>query len=273
MSFYRFFTNKNNIIIILSIIITILSFVFYLFDTMNIKAQQYLNKIYTNTRQLQETYGNFINENVEIVSENDIYIINNVLKPNFFQYLKSKFDNKNFTSNNVYFRKGTGIDFFDLHRNNDYNGILELYYSNELLELLTNIFKKPIQKPPLNDADACSLLIYTNKGDFIDWHKDLSLYYGDRYVVLLTIVNEDKDKTGLSQNEFIYTHKGNEYPIKLKENSIIIFKGSEILHKSTGIDEDERRILLSMTFCDICQEKKNIVQFIYEKIKHLIIYK
>ena len=75
MSFYRFFTNKNNIIIILSIIITILSFVFYLFDTMNIKAQQYLNKIYTNTRQLQETYGNFINENVEIVSENDIYII------------------------------------------------------------------------------------------------------------------------------------------------------------------------------------------------------
>jgi hypothetical protein len=172
----------------------------------------------------------------------------------------------------MYFRKGSGIDFFDLHNNDNYNGLLELYYSNHLLELLSNIFKKPIQKPSLNDADASSLLIYTNKGDFIDWHKDFSLYYGDRYVVLLTIVNENKDKTGLSQNEFIYTYEGRKYPIKLKENSIVIFKGSEVFHKSTGIDEDERRILLSMTFCDICQEKKNIIQFIYEKIKHLIIY-
>ena len=271
MNFYNFFTDKNTIIIFLCIIIILFSLVFYLFDTMNIKAQQHLNKIYTNTQKLQQKYGNIINKNPEIISENGIYIINNILHPDFFQYLKTQFDNKTFVSKNIYFRKGTGIDFFDLH-NNGYNGMLEFYYSTQLLDLLSNIFKKPIQKPSLNDADACSLLIYTKKGDFIDWHKDHSLYYGDRFVVLLTIVNENKDKTGLSQNEFIYNHEGHEYPMKLQENSIIIFKGSEVLHKSTGIDENERRILLSMTFCDICQEKKNIIQFVYEKIKHLVIY-
>jgi hypothetical protein len=86
------------------------------------------------------------------------------------------------------------------------------------------------------------------------------------------LVNENADKTGLSKNEFIYKYQGKDYPIKLQENSIIIFRGSDILHKSTGIDENERRILLSMTFCDICQEKKNIFQFVYEKIKHMVIY-
>jgi hypothetical protein len=266
------FTNKNNIIIFLLIIIIILSIIFYLFDTINIEAQQHLNQIYTNTQHLQQKYGNLINKNPEIISENGIYIINNVLHPDFFQYLKTQFDNKSFASKNAYFRKGTGINFFDLHNNKDYTGLLEFYYSTELLDLLSRLFEKPIQKPSLSDTDACSLLIYANKGDFIDWHKDHSLYNGDRFVVLLTIVNENADKNGLSQNEFIYTHEGQEYPVKLQENSIIVFKGSEVLHKSTGIDENERRILLSMTFCDICQEKKNIIQFVYEKIKHLVIY-
>jgi hypothetical protein len=58
----------------------------------------------------------------------------------------------------------------------------------------------------------------------------------------------------------------------MKENSLIIFKGSEIMHKSTAIDDDERRILLSMVFCDICQEKKNVFNTIYEKSKNYILY-
>ena len=266
------YKNKNNIIIFLLILIVILAVVFYLFDSVNIEAQKYLNKIYNNSQDLQKKYGNFINTKPEIIHENDIVLIKNILNPDYFQYLKNQFNNKQFNSKNAVFRKGTGIDFFTLHKNNEYNGLLELYYSTELLDLLINVFKKPIQKPPLNDSDACSLLIYTNKGDFIDWHKDFSLYNGDRFVVLLTLVNENADKTGLSQNEFIYKYKEKEYPIQLQENSIIIFRGSDILHKSTSIDENERRILLSMTFCDICQEKKNIFQFVYEKIKHMIIY-
>jgi hypothetical protein len=43
---------------------------------MNIEAQKHLNKIYTNAGELQKTYGNFLNENLEIISENDIIFIN-----------------------------------------------------------------------------------------------------------------------------------------------------------------------------------------------------
>jgi hypothetical protein len=99
------------------------------------------------------------------------------------------------------------------------------------------------------------------------------MYYGDRYVVLLTLVNENKDRTKLSENEFQYIHNGITNKLKMKPNTLVIFKGSEIMHKSTPINDGEKRVLLSMVFCDICQEKKNIITFIYEKIKNYIIYK
>jgi hypothetical protein len=265
--------SKNTIILFLVLIIIFLLILFYLFDVKNIKVQKHLSSIYSNIRFLNNKYKKLIHSDLKIHEENEVYIINNFLNPEYFAFLKSQFDNKTFHSKNFGFRKATGINFFDLHENKEYMGFLELYYSSELVDFLANILKKLIQKPPLNDTNACSLLIYNNNGDFIDWHKDYSLYNGDRYVVLLTIVNENSKKNGLSQNEFIYKHNEKEYPLKFQENSITIFKGSEVPHKSTSIGENERRILLSMTFCDVCQEKKNIIQYFYEKIKNYVVYK
>jgi len=158
-----------------------------------------------------------------------------------------------------------------LHKSN-YDGLLEMYYSNEILSILSNIVGKPIQRISLSDPNACSLLTYTNKGDYINWHLDYSNYYGDRYVVLFTVVNENENKDGLSNNLFKYRFNGKVNDLKMQENSLIIFKGSEILHKSTAILENERRILLSMVYCDVCQEKKNVFNILYEKSKNYILY-
>jgi hypothetical protein len=85
-------------------------------------------------------------------------------------------------------------------------------------------------------------------------------------------VNENSEKNDLSENIFKYKYKNKINDVKMKENSLIIFKGSEIMHKSTAIGDNERRILLSMVFCDICQEKKNVFNIIYEKTKNFILY-
>jgi hypothetical protein len=266
--------NKNIIIIILLIIIFILLIIFYLFDKKNIVVQKHLNKINNNTIILHKKYNYFINPKCNTKYINNIIVTENFLNTDFFNYLKSNFNDKNinYNSKNVIFRKGAGYNFFNLHKSNEYNGLLELYYSIEIINFLTNTLKKPIQRTTLSDENSCSLLIYTKKGDYIDWHKDFSNYYGDRYVSLLTLVNENEITGELSENEFYYIYNGKEYKLKMKPNTFVIFKGSEIFHKSTAINNNEKRILLSMTFCDICQEKKNIINFIYEKIKNSIIY-
>lgn len=264
--------NKNLILVFLILFILILLSLFYLFDKKKTTIQNDLNTIYLNTKFLNKNFNPLFNKNYKVIRENNIIIIENLLNKEYNTFLKEQFNHKKFTSKDFYLRKASGFDFFKLHTNSEYVGFLELYYSNQLLDILTNIYQKPIQRTPLSDNNACSLLIYSNKGDYIDWHKDYSLYNGDRYVALYTILNENSKKDGLSKNEFFYIYNGKTYKLKMQPNSLILFKGSEIYHKSTSIDDNEKRILLSMTFCDICQEKKNIIQFLYEKIKNGILY-
>jgi hypothetical protein len=264
--------NKNIIICILIFIILFLLLLFYLFDKKDINVQKHLENINSNSLMLKNKFKYIINKDYRVIRENNIIMINNFLNPEYHNFLKNQFNNKTFESKDVILRKGSGYDFFKLHDSNEYFGFVELFYNNDLLNTLTKIIGKPVQRTPLSDVNACSLLIYSKKGDYIDWHKDYSTYYGDRYVVLLSIVNENSSKNDLSENEFFYVYNGIEYKIKLKPNTLLIFKGSEILHKSTAINDGEKRILLSMTFCDICQEKKNIIHFTYENLKNMIIY-
>jgi hypothetical protein len=205
---------------------------------------------------------------------NNIIIIEDFLNIEYYNFLKNQFNGKTYKSINTLLRKASGYDFFKLHdQTSEYFGFLELYYSNELLDVISDVLNKPVQRTPLSDPNSCSLLIYTNSGDGLSWHLDYSRYNAERYVVLLTIVNENSDKNDLSQNEFHYMYEGKEYKIKMKVNTLTIFKGSEIMHKATPIADNEKRILLSFTLCNICEEKKNLMYFIYEKLKSMILYK
>ena len=248
----------------------ILIIIFYIHEK-NVVVQQHLKAIQYKLQKHQKEYSTIVNEKHIVKYSNNIVVVKDFLEEDYYFNIRKQFDNQQFESRDFLVRKATGVNFFELHKGK-YNGILEIYYSNEILEILGSILKKPVQRIALSDPNACSLLIYTNKGDHIDWHLDYSNYYGDRYVVMLTIVNENSTLDDLSNNIFKYHHNGQVYNLKLLENSLTIFKGSEILHKSTAIKENERRILLSMVFCDICQEKKNVFNILYEKSKNYILY-
>ena len=103
-----------------------------------------------------------------------------------------------------------------------------------------------------------NILIYDKPGDFISWHFDPNHYIGMRLTILISIVNKGKgkDSSSLSSSFLQYKLRGSNeiHSIQMKPNSILIFDGSQIEHKATGIDEHERRIVLSFTYCDICRE-------------------
>lgn len=255
------------------ILILISFLVLFYNDRIGVHNQKYLNNIYEKNFYLKKKFPNIINPNYQIKQVNNkMWIIENLLDIKYFDYLKTQFDDKKFDTKNYYYRKATGIDFNELHKSNDYNGFIELYYSNEILEVLSDVLKKPINRPPLSDNNSCSLLIYSNPGDYIDWHLDYSNYYGDRYVVLLSVVNSNSNNECCSENYYVYKDDGGKInQLKLKPNNLLIFNGSEIPHKSTKIGMGEKRILLSMTFCDICQEKK-IFHMKFMKILKIVFY-
>jgi len=269
------FSYKNINIFLLVICILLVLFVSIIvllyISEKNTSVQNYLENIHQKVAQHKQKFSNVVNEQYQLFEKNNIIVVKNFLEKDYFHYIRKQFDKQTFESRDFMVRKASGINFFDLHKSN-YDGLLEMYYSNEILSILSNIVGKPIQRISLSDPNACSLLTYTNKGDYINWHLDYSNYYGDRYVVLFTVVNENENKDGLSNNLFKYRFNGKVNDLKMQENSLIIFKGSEILHKSTAILENERRILLSMVYCDVCQEKKNVFNILYEKSKNYILY-
>lgn len=266
-------SNKYIIYILILIIIFLLT-LFALFNTKHVEVQQYLEKVYERLNAIKKQYPTIINTNHNVIMNDNIVYVENIFNEEYYNMISKQFNNldKYNPTDMMMLRKSSGINFFDLHNTDEFIGCLETYYNNELLEFLSNILKKPIQRTSLSDINSCSLLIYSKKGDHINWHIDNSIYHGDRYVVLYTVKNENETTNTLSQNTFHYIINGEEFKIQMKPNSILLFKGSEIYHKSTAIDQDEKRVLLSMTFCDICQEKKSITNYIHEAIKNTVTY-
>jgi hypothetical protein len=264
--------NKIIIFVIFILLLVALLYLYFLINEKNTDIENYLEKVYINTKSLKIRYPNFINPDYKIVQNQNLIYIENILNDELFTRLQNIFINQNYETNNNIFRKGNGVNFINLHKKKKYNDLLSIYYSEDLLSFVNSLFNKYLQRISLNDKNACSLLIYTNKGDYIDWHYDISDLYGKRYTILLTLINKNETTGELSENEFIYKINGVETKIKLKENSLVIFDGSNILHKSTPINKNEKRILLSMVYCDVCQNNSNLLLKIYDKIKDKIAY-
>ena len=270
---YHCTDNKFVIISIFLLLLIALSYLYFNINEKNTSVQVYLSNIYKNTKLLRKEYPHFINDKSNIIKNDDIIYIENFLDNKFFNSLQNIFNDKKYETNDNIFRKGNGESFINLHKNKEYNNLLSLYYSEDLMVEINKILNLYLQRLSLNDKNSCSLLIYTNKGDYIDWHYDVSNLYGKRYTALLTIVNNNNLTNELAENEFIYKVNGIENKIKLKENSLVLFEGNKVLHKSTPINDNEKRILLSMVFCDVCQQNNNLGLKIYDKIKDTVVYK
>ena len=122
-----------------------------------------------------------------------------------------------------------------------------LYQSDGLRELVTRIVGQSVQPTPLHDQSSCSLLIYTRPGDHIGWHYDHNFYRGAHFTVLLSLCNEGPG--GLSSTRLQIRQDGVERTIATPPNTLVIFQGAKVLHRTTRLQAGEQRILLSMTFC------------------------
>ncbi len=262
------FIRENLYLVLVIIIICLVTF-----TEKNLNVQEYLPNLWTNQLVLKNKFKKMINPDYSVKINNldkPIIYIENFLNTSFFRYLVNQIPVENKKSTNVILRKASGISFTELHQS--YSGFLEFYHSFEFKNFLQHRLKKIINRPPMSDDNCCSIIMYTSKGDYINWHYDYSSYHGKRYTILLTLVNENELTGNLSENNFIYVEDGVEKKLKCKPNSIIIFDGENIRHKSTPINDNEKRVLISMTFCDICQQKTNIINRFYEKIKNLAFY-
>jgi hypothetical protein len=144
-------------------------------------------------------------------------------------------------------KKGGTVAYETLERKAP--SLVELYRSQALQGLISDIVKLPVEPTPLRDQSSCSVLFYEKPGDHIGWHYDHNFYKGRHFTVLIPVINRGREHNGLSQARLMVRQNGHERVIPTPPNAMIVFEGSKVRHKVTPIGEGEKRVIWSMTYC------------------------
>lgn len=124
-----------------------------------------------------------------------------------------------------------------------------LYHSPGMRDLISKIVGEPVQPTPLHDQSSLSVLFYDRPGDHIGWHYDHNFYLGRHFTVLVPLVNDGHGDQGLSHAQFVAKLGDEERFISTPPNALVMFEGASVLHRVTPIEEGERRMVVSMTYC------------------------
>jgi hypothetical protein len=124
---------------------------------------------------------------------------------------------------------------------------LAFYHSPTFLRWVSDVVGVSVKPAGDHDQSACSILYYTQEGDYINWHYDYNFYRGRQFTVLILLVNQS-DKGGISSSVLMRKCKdGQEEMVDCDENMLVLFEGARVLHKVTPASAGDTRIVLSMT--------------------------
>jgi len=148
--------------------------------------------------------------------------------------------------------------------------IVSLYHSKTLQDFISRTVGVKVIPTPLHDQSSLSVLVYERPGDHIGWHYDHNFYRGRHFTVLLPLHNRGHDANGLSHAHLSARLGGVETPLPTAPNTLIMFEGAKVLHKVSALAADERRIVLSMTYCT--DARANLPQAAARRIKDTAFY-
>jgi hypothetical protein len=92
-------------------------------------------------------------------------------------------------------------------------------------------------------------LLYDRPGDHIGWHYDHNFYRGRHFTVRFALDNRGSADGGLSHAQLKARTGEGELAVATAPNTMVVFEGAAVRHKVTPIENGERRLMLSMTYC------------------------
>lgn len=144
------------------------------------------------------------------------------------------------------YKKSGSVNYFDLMEQAP--NILALYKNPALITMLSQLAGAPLLPCPDDDPHAAAIYYYTEDGDGIGWHYDSSHYAGERYTVLIGLVNKTSRAQLICQP--YRKINGPELELRLSTNPgmFIFFNGNKIYHSVSPIGPDEERIVLTLEY-------------------------
>ena len=126
---------------------------------------------------------------------------------------------------------------------------LAFYRSEGLRRFLSRLTETNLLLCPKEDPHACALYYYTEPGDHIGFHYDTSYYKGNRYTVLVGLVERSIHCRLIAR-----LYKGSQHQeirevsIPMDPGTVVVFNGDKLWHAVTPLGEQEERIVLTLQY-------------------------
>ena len=204
-------------------------------------------------------------------STNEFMQIEQFLPANFTNALVGELDkldgsiHRNFIPKH---KKGGSVSRFDLDRQAETFG--QLYDFEPLNEFLSFVAGRPLLQCPANDPHTYALYYYTEPGDHIGYHYDTSYYKGARYTVLLGLVDESSCRLEYQLHKDDESRETQTLDTQLTPGKLVFFNGDKLYHRITPLQENERRIALTLEY--LTSEKMNPCLRFISNMKDSIAY-
>jgi len=200
------------------------------------------------------------------------FVLHDILPEKDFQHIrKLLLNNKTlFLRNDSSVRQGSSMGGHEL-RKSPLSKIADIIDSSEFLEKVqskTGIAN--LQFVPEVDTNRLSLLYYKDEGDGIDWHVDGTIYLGDRWAGILTIVEDIKESE--AKLELKPNGKPATFPVEKMENTLVLFQGDQMQHRARPMLMDEQRIVVSLLFSTNPTRTRNPILRLYQAWVNYIFY-
>ncbi len=143
-------------------------------------------------------------------------------------------------------KKGGSVSRFVLDENAAPFGAL--YRDQAVRGLLGDLTGETLQFCPGTDPHTYALYYYTEPGDHIGYHYDTSYYLGQRYTVLIGLVDESSCRLECQLFKDDPSREMEFVSLKLAPGMLVVFNGDRLYHRVTPLGEGERRIALTMEY-------------------------
>ena len=200
------------------------------------------------------------------------FVLHDILPEKDFQHIRELLlKNKTlFLRNDSSVRQGSSMGGHEL-RKSPLSKIADIIDNPKFLQ---KVYSKTgianLQFVPEVDTNRLSLLYYKDEGDGIDWHVDGTIYLGDRWAGILTIVEDIKESE--AKLEIKPNGKPATFPVEKMENTLVLFQGDQVQHRARPMLMDEQRIVVSLLFSTNPTRTKNPILRLYQAWVNYIFY-
>jgi len=143
-------------------------------------------------------------------------------------------------------KKGGSVSYYDLLAQTP--TIVALYRSPAFIEFLKSITGQRLQPCPESDPHSCALYFYTEPGDHIGFHFDTSYYRGQRYTVLVGLIERSSSRLVCQLFKDDPRRPLVEFRLATEPGTLVVFNGDKLWHSITPLGEGEERVSLTLEY-------------------------